>query len=76
MKYQQAREQSLNVEWITDDCPTGKECWCRVIKTKTPIFFEDGGMEEEYYIASSGTIDKSTAEHIVKLHNESLKNKS
>jgi hypothetical protein len=34
--------------------------------------FDDGGVENEYFIARSGELSKDVAEYFVKLHNEKL----
>jgi hypothetical protein len=70
MTYIEAEELSLTVEWKTTTCSEGSECWCRIITPTEPIVDNDGN---EVYIAGSGAIPTIYAEHIVKLHNESLK---
>ena len=75
MDYKEAQELSLKVRWKTELCHTGEECWCRVITTETPLVYEDRGVKDEIYIAPSGSIMKDHAEHIVELHNLSLKGK-
>lgn len=65
-------KELLNTKWKTDTCNSGSECWCRIITSVTPVFYEDGN---EMYIASSGSIPTDLAEHIVKIHNESLDKK-
>lgn len=73
MTYQEAKEKSLTVEWVMDTCPSGEECWCRTIRGKEPIMYTDREVEDEYYIARAGELDKMTVEHIIKLQNNSLK---
>lgn len=70
MNYQDAMKHSLTVRWKTSLCSQGEICWCRMIEPEHKITDKDG---EEIYIAPSGSIDKIHAEHIVKLHNESLR---
>ncbi len=70
MTYKEAQELSMKVEWKTSTCNQGSECWCRIIEPKEEIKDKDGN---EIYIAGSGCISESYAEHIVKLHNHSLK---
>jgi len=67
-------QEDLNsLKWKTEVCPSGTDCWCRVITTEKPTYDDDGN---ELYIAGAGCIPKVNAEHIVKIHNESLKEKS
>ena len=74
MTYQEVQQKSLQVEWETVPCHQGEDCWCRMIKPATPIIYnEDDAISDEHYICGSGSLDKKTAEHIVKVHNESLK---
>ena len=64
----------LKYEWKVDKCTT-ENCWCAWITTKDPIYFKsnDKHCEEAAYIAPSGAIPKELAEHIVELHNLTLK---
>lgn len=61
----------INFRWKTEPCHT-KDCWCAIITTEKPVFWEQSP-EEEAYIAPSGSIPKEIAEHIVKIHNNNLK---
>lgn len=70
LSYQEVQALSLTVEWKTSTCSQGEECWCRIIEPTEKIIDKDG---EEIYIARSGSIDTIYAEHIVDLHNNSLK---
>lgn len=70
MNYLEAQEYSLTKEWKVSLCNEGEECWCRMIEPKEEILDDKGN---EIYIAGSGSISKLYAEHIVRLHNESLK---
>lgn len=72
MTYQEAIEKSLTVKWEIGICSQGEECWCRTIKPVDPILFQDGEDHQEYYVARSGEMNKETAEHFVKLHNEKV----
>ena len=67
LTYSQARKLSLEVEWKVGNC-LQNHCWCRPIHTKEKIEDENG-----HEINMSGTISTELAEHIVKLHNASLK---
>ena len=69
LSYEEAIQHSLTVKWKTTPCQSGESCWCRVIEPEEEIKDEDGN---EIYIAGSGCVPKVYAEHIVKLHNESL----
>lgn len=70
MDYKEAQEYSLTKEWKISLCNQGKDCWCRMIEPKEEIVDDDGN---EIFIAPSGSISKLYAEHIVELHNKSLK---
>ena len=70
LTYSQAQQLSLTVEWKTRTCSQGEECWCRIIEPIEKITDVDGS---EICIASSGDVSEIYAEHIVKLHNDSLK---
>ena len=72
MTSKEAFRKVLTVEWKAGICNQGAECWCRTIVPKEKIEYGDG---EEMYIAASGTLPASFANHIVRLHNESLKQK-
>ena len=61
----------INFRWKVEECDT-KDCWCAIITTEEPVFWEQSP-EEEAYISPSGSIPKEVAEHIVELHNEELK---
>ena len=69
LSYEEATALSLKTKWKVTPCNSGEECWCRLIVPETEIEDKDGN---EIYIAGSGCIPKVYAEHIVKLHNESL----
>jgi hypothetical protein len=56
-------ENYLNVKWKTAEC-NSKDCWCRLI---VPVSECDAE-----YIIPDGSVDKETAEHIVKLHNDKI----
>ena len=73
MTYQEAIEKSFTVKWKTGTCSQGEKCWCRTVEPLEPILFEDGDTLTEYYVVRSGEMLKETAEHFVKLHNETLK---
>ena len=70
MNYQEAISYSLSVRWKTTPCPTGKECWCRIIEPEEKIIDDK---DNEIYIVGAGMISKEYAEHIVQLHNASIK---
>jgi hypothetical protein len=69
MNYEEATEHSLKVRWKTETCSSGKKCWCRIISPEEYLTDDKGN---EIYIAGSGCVPKKHAEHIVKLHNDSL----
>ena len=69
LSYEEATALCLKTKWKVTPCNSGEECWCRLIVPETEIEDKDGN---EIYIAGSGCVEKAYAEHIVKLHNESL----
>jgi hypothetical protein len=72
MNYAEAKKVGLGVRWKVEMCSQGEACWCRGIIPETPITYTDGDFEEELYIVGTGELDIDTAEHIVRLHNQSL----
>jgi hypothetical protein len=69
MKYSEAIKKSYTVEWKTDVCTVGEDCWCRTIVPKDPIIVDN---EDEFYIIGSGSVPKEYAEYLVTLHNASV----
>jgi len=74
MKYQEAYDLALKSKWIATHCFVGESCWCNIITPEVPIFYGEED-NEEVQIVSSGAINKQIAEHIVKVHNQSLESK-
>lgn len=73
MTYEEAQAHSLTVRWKLETCGQGDACWCRILTPEEPILYDDGhGGTDELYIAASGCVPTIYAEHIVKLHNDSL----
>lgn len=73
MNFDQARELSFLVPWKTMECFSGPECWCRIILPVEPIIYsheESPDVKHEYVIVDAGSLDQTTAEYMVKLHNE------
>ena len=70
MTYQEAYDLALKSKWIATPCFVGESCWCNIITPEIPIIF--GVDNDEVQIVSSGAINKQLAEHIVKVHNQSL----
>lgn len=73
MNFEQAREYSFLVPWKAMECFTGPDCWCRIIVPVEPIFYshpENPDNKHEYVIVDAGALDQTTAEYIVRLHNE------
>lgn len=70
MTYQEALKHALTVPWKTVTCDEGTRCWCRGI---TPVDMVADSDDNKVYIVATGEMQKEHAEHIVKLHNESLK---
>jgi len=80
MTFEQARELSFLVKWKVIECFSGPDCWCRKIVPVDPIHYNEeienfgktfvSKENEKYEIIPDGSVDKDTAEYIVKLHNE------
>lgn len=73
MNYDQAKELSFLVPWKTSECFSGPDCWCRIIVPVEPILYsheESPDVKHEYVIVDAGSLDQTTAEYMVKLHNE------
>lgn len=69
LSYEEATGLCLKTKWKIAFCTSGAECWCRMIIPDKEIYDKDGN---EIYVAGSGCIPTIYAEHIVKLHNNSL----
>lgn len=69
MNYTEAKNKALKTKWKIGTCNQGENCWCRMILPEFEIKDDD---DNEIYIATSGTLNKEFAEHIVNLHNKSL----
>lgn len=65
ISYDEAFKKSLSVKWKTLECGS-PNCWCLMVAPVETIPF---GNDDEFYIATSGTLDREIAEYIVKLHN-------
>ena len=74
MTYEQAQKQSLEQPWRIDTCAAGEKCWCRTVRLVNPIWYNDQDREEDKldYLVDSGSVAKHVAEHIVKVHNDTL----
>lgn len=71
MTFEEALEKAKTVRWKTVSCGDSS-CWCRVITTEEPLFYKSVGVEEELYVVGAGSLYKSHAEYIVKIHNEHI----
>ena len=69
MNHKQAKDKLLTVKWKTVPCPN-KDCWCAMIYPEEEFNYEE---DEEAFVIGSGAIDKDLVEHIVEVHNQSLK---
>lgn len=69
MNYKEATAYALTVRWKTEVCNQGKTCWCRIVTPVKKIYCDDGN---EVIICHAASLSKKHAEHIVKLHNQSL----
>lgn len=68
MTYEEALAMALVVPWKVYSC--GAEgCWCGLIGPQVPLVDDD---DNEVWVVTAGSMRKEYAEHIVKLHNESL----
>jgi len=72
MNFEQAREYSFLVPWKATECFSGPECWCRIIVPVEPIYYTNPESDNryEYSVVDAGSLDQTTAEYIVRLHNE------
>jgi hypothetical protein len=72
MNFEQAREYSFLVPWKATECFSGPECWCRIIVPIEPIYYTNPESDNkyEYSVVDAGALDRTTAEYIVRLHNE------
>ena len=75
MTYAEAIQKSLTVKWKMYTCKEGEQCWCRTIKCEEPLMYKerDDAEENEYWVIGPGELNKETVEHLVKIHNESIK---
>ena len=69
MNYEEGLQHALTVRWEARECDQGSECWCRAIAPEVDFDDDDGN---QIFIAAAGTVHREFAEHIVKLHNDSL----
>lgn len=74
MDYKSAQLKSLEVLWTTEECREAN-CWCSAIIPKAPIIYRetDDGIDQHFYIARAGELDKEIAEHIVSVHNQHVR---
>jgi hypothetical protein len=73
--YDEAQKHSLTVHWKLETCNVGESCWCRIILPTEKILYknkvgETERVDEFEHIIPDGSIDKETAEHVLKLHND------
>lgn len=77
MTHEKAIEQSLQVRWEVREC-FAKDCWCRIVVPIEPIKYtytlSDGTTREETIdeIISAASVNKATAEYIVRIHNAKI----
>jgi hypothetical protein len=79
MNYEEAKQKVLNIPWKTDICHSGEDCWCRIIRPTEQVEYIRKSNEESATldcIIDWGSIDKETAQYVIDLHNEFIKNKS
>ena len=68
---EQIQKEAILLPWKVEDCFSGKECWCAVITTDPPIYYDDE-QTDRYYILTAAAMDRDIAEYIVNLHNKTL----
>lgn len=72
LNYEEAQKLAINSKWKTKECAQ-KDCWCVIVVPETPIKYKIGdGLEDEYYIISSGEVSRELGERIVNDHNKLL----
>jgi len=76
MKYKKAAELCLKIKWKTEVCSSGEDCWCRRIVPVTPIKYSIKSSRDEVCVCCDGAIEKTFAEHIVKVHSQLPTDKS
>ena len=81
MTYKQSVQELYKRPWKAVTCSQGESGWCRIIETLEPIEYQVNKSEEDEdtfelisQVIPMGAIDTEFAEHVVKLHNDSLKN--
>ena len=77
--YDEAHKYSLTIPWKLETCNVGESCWCRLILPTEKILYKNkvGDTEtvvEFDYVIPDGSVDKETAEYVVELHNENIRN--
>lgn len=81
--YEQARDYSHTIPWKIGTCVSGERCWCRIIFPVEEIEWIETDIHPVNNhelianhkldaIVPDGSVHKIIAEHIVKVHNESL----
>ena len=68
-QYIKKMKNILEVKWKVSECGNS-DCWCRIIEPEEKIIDEN---KFEVTVIDAGSINKEIADHIVKLHNDSLK---
>jgi hypothetical protein len=77
--YEEAQEYALTIPWKVTTCHVGESCWCRMIVPVEEIeythTYRDNTSEKDtIHIFVEGSINKTTAEYIVALHNQKVVN--
>jgi hypothetical protein len=72
MKYEEAKVKSLNVEWETELSDMQFNGDTVDIVPSEPVCYYDNNNDSQSYVPAF-YVDKELAEHIVKLHNDSLR---
>lgn len=71
MNLEDMRSYQKGIEWKVVDCPTGPECWCKMIVTPE---YDPEVQSDESIVFGSAAIPKDLAYYITELHNNKLKN--
>lgn len=72
MTYEEALSKTKSVNWKTEACNSGEDCWCRLIVPEVDII-ED--CDEVVIISPSGCVSEELARYIVELQNNHIANK-
>jgi len=69
MTHEEAYDKATKVKWKVVPCFSGEDCWCRLVVPEVTINY---GHDNEVEIIGLSAVNKKMAEHIVKVHNQSI----